>query len=76
MFFGCCSFFKIPFIYFWAVLGLCCCAGFSLVAGHGLLTVVASVVAQNGLWALGLQWSQRMGSVVVGFWAPEQGLNS
>ena len=41
------------FIYlFLAVLGLCCCAGFSLVAvvaGQGLLTATASLVADHGL---------------------------
>ena len=47
------------FIYFLAVLGLCCCLGFSLVeasgclsvaAVQGFLTVVASLVAEHGLW--------------------------
>ena len=52
------SFFK-NFIYlFSAVLGLCCCMDFSqiaasgaslLVAVRGLLTVVASLVAEHGL---------------------------
>ena len=41
------------------VLGLCCCAGFSLVAAGrgysviavgGLLIVVASVIAEHGFW--------------------------
>ena len=32
-----------------AVLGLCCCVSFSLVAVHGLLTVVASLVAERRL---------------------------
>ena len=41
------------------VLGLCCCAGFSLVAAGrgysviavgGLLIVVASVIAEDGFW--------------------------
>ena len=35
-----------------AVLGLCCCAGFSLVAVRGLLVAVASLV-----WSVGLQAS-------------------
>ena len=48
----------ILFIYFLAVLGLHCCAqafsscggrGLLLVAVHGLLTVVASLVAEHGL---------------------------
>ena len=29
--------------------GLCCCVGFSLVPVHGLLTLVASLVAEQGL---------------------------
>ena len=49
--------FKICFIYL-AVLGLCCCTGFSLVVASGgyspvavpgLLIVVASLVAEPGL---------------------------
>ena len=32
-----------------AVLGLCCCAGFSLVVVRGLLTVAASCVVEPGL---------------------------
>ena len=49
------------FIYlFLAVLGLCCCIGFSLVSVirgysltvvHGLLTEVASLVAEHRLWS-------------------------
>ena len=44
--------------FFLAVLGLCCCArafsscgeqGLTLVAVHGLLIVVASLVAEHGL---------------------------
>ena len=44
---------------FMAVLGLCCCVGFSLgtekggyspVAVQGLLIAVASLVAEHGLW--------------------------
>ena len=44
------------FIYFLflAVLGLCCCVGFSLVAVCGILTVVASLeepeLLECGLW--------------------------
>ena len=42
-----------------AILGLCCCVqafssfrdwGHSLAVVHGLLTVVASLVAEHGLW--------------------------
>ena len=35
------------FFYFLAVLGLCCCVGFSLVVVHGPLTVVASLVVEH-----------------------------
>ena len=44
------------------MLGLCCCTGFSLVsergdcslvAGCGLLTAVASLVEEKGLWSTG-----------------------
>ena len=52
-------FFFLIFVYlFLAVLGLCCSAGFSLVvtsggyslvAGHGLLIAVVSLVAEHGL---------------------------
>ena len=47
-----------------AVLGLCCCAGFSpvaasrgysLVAVHGLLVAVASLAVKLGLWSV---WAQ------------------
>ena len=39
------------FIYlFMAVLGLRCRSGFSLVAVPGLLTVVASLIVEHGLW--------------------------
>ena len=63
-------FFKINlFIYlfihlFLAVLGLCCCTrafsscgerGLLSVAGPGLLTAVASLVAEHGLYEHGLQ---------------------
>ena len=33
----------------WTVLGLRCCAGFSLVVVQGLLTVVVPLVAELGL---------------------------
>ena len=50
--------FMYLFYLFLAVLGLCCCTGFSLVvviggcslvAVHGLLIAVASLVAEHGL---------------------------
>jgi len=53
-------FYNFIFIYLLAVLGFCCCAGFSpvvmsrgssLVVVCGLLTVVASPVADHGLWS-------------------------
>ena len=34
---------------FLAVLGLCCCAGFSLVVVQALLLVLASLVVEHGL---------------------------
>ena len=38
-------------VYLLAVLGLCCYAGFSVVAVHRLLiTVAASLVAEHRLW--------------------------
>ena len=68
-------FFKNKFIYlFLAVLGLCCCTqtfsscrerGLLFVAVHGLLIAVASLVAEHGLQACGLQQLWHMGSVVV-----------
>ena len=38
------------FYLFVPMLCLCCCARLSLVAGHRLLTVVASLVAEHWLW--------------------------
>ena len=58
-----------------AVLGLCCCTGYSLVAVHWLLRVVVSLFAENGLWGT-------QASVVAAhelssdFQAPEHGLSS
>ena len=52
------KFFFLNFYLFMAVLGLCCCAqafssgsewGLLFVAVHGLLIVVASLVAEHGL---------------------------
>ena len=63
------------FIYlFLAVLGFRCCAwsfsscgewGLLFVVVHGLLIVVASLVAEHELQALGLQQLWHVGSVVV-----------
>ena len=39
----------LKFNLFWAVLGLHCCLGFSLVAAPRLLTAVTSIVADRGL---------------------------
>ena len=59
---------------FLAALGLCCCMqafsscgerGLLFIALHGLLIVVASLVAEHGLQAHGLQQLQHAGSVVV-----------
>jgi len=52
--------FPIPLaLFFWSVLGLCCYAGFPLISAnrglllffgvHGLLIVMASLVAEHGL---------------------------
>ena len=67
-------FLKTLFIYlFSAVLGLCCCMDFSqiaasgaspLVALHGLLTAVASLVWSTGSRASRLQWLWHVGSVL------------
>ena len=38
---------------FLAMLGLCCCMGFCLVAVHGLLIVVASLGVKHGLQGSG-----------------------
>ena len=60
---------------FWAVLGLRCCVrtfsscvgrGLLSVAVRGLLTAVASLVAEHGLQVPGLQCLWHSGSVVVG----------
>ena len=45
------------------MLGLCCCSGFSLVAVCGLLNVVASLVAEHGLWVRMLSSSRHEGYV-------------
>ena len=43
----------IYFIYFiLAVLGLCCCSGYSLVAVCRFLIAVASLVVEHGLWSV------------------------
>ena len=51
------------------MLGLCCCAGFSLVVAHSLLIAVASLVAEGlqGAWAaeVGAAGLQRTDLVVV-----------
>ena len=68
----------------WAVLGLCCCMGFSPVAVsrecsvsavHGLLLAVASLVA-HGLQSTWTQWSSHMDLVVPACGTfPDQGSN-
>ena len=45
---------------FLAMLGLHCCVGFSLVAAHGLLIVLASLIVTL--------WLQCTGSIVCGAW--------
>ena len=60
---------KIIYVFILAVLGLCGCAGFSLVAEgggyslvvvHGLLVAVVSLV-ERGLYACWLQWALEHG---------------
>ena len=59
------------YLYFLAVLGLCCRAGSSLIASSGGcslvavcgLTAVASLVAERGILGSGLQSLQHVGSV-------------
>ena len=45
----------LNFYLFLTVLGLGCCAGFSLVVAHRLLIVVASLAADHGLSSCGSQ---------------------
>ena len=69
--------FKNNFIYLLlAVLGFCCCMGFSLVAVCGLLIEVASLVVENGLESTGaVAVAHRLGcSAACGIF-PDQGLN-
>ena len=47
---------------FLAVLGYCSCLGYSLVAVHGLLVVVAALLSGTGSQAHGLQYLQHVGS--------------
>ena len=67
----------VLFIYL-AVLGLCCCVGLSLVAAsgdcsliavHGFLILVASLITEHGLQSI---WT----SVVSSTWVSEHGLSS
>ena len=59
-----------------AVLGLHCCAGFSLVAALRLLIVVASPVAEHRLQGLRASVAAAHGLSSYGFWALEHRLNS
>ena len=65
-----------------AVLGLYCCMGFSaneaypLVAVCGLLIVVASLIAEHGLWGLRVSVFAACELSSCGFWALEHRLNS
>ena len=70
---------------FLAELGLCCCVGFSLVAERGgyspvamhwLLIVVASPVAEHGLPGMQASVAAAHGLRGCGSWAPEHRLNS
>ena len=46
---------------------------YSLAAAHGLLTVVASPVAEHGFWGGGLQLLQHLGSVVAAYSSSRRG---
>ena len=62
-----CFFFNFSKVFIYlrlAVLGLCCCTGFSLVAVRGLLVAVASLVWSVGCRACRLQWLWCTGSAV------------
>ena len=50
------------------MLGLHCCAGFSLVSGGGLLVAVDSLVSEHELWGTGLSSCSS--------WALEHRINS
>lgn len=50
---------------FLAVLGLCCCEGYSLAAVGGFLVVLSTLVAEHRLSAHRLQQLRCMGSAVV-----------
>ena len=55
-------------MYFLAVQGLCCCAGFSLVAGsrgYSLLRCAGFSLQSTGAGARGLQGLKYMGSALV-----------
>ena len=65
-----------------ALLGLCCFAwtlasgGYTRVAVCGLLIVAASLAAKHRLWVRGLQWLQRVGTIVAVPRALDHKLNS
>ena len=56
----------VLFIYLWLHWVFVAARGLSVVAVGGLLIVGALLVAEHRLSALGLQWLQHVGSVVVG----------
>ena len=61
---------------FMAVLGLHCCTGLSLVAVCGLLTAVASLVAEPGLLGTQAPVVATYGFSRCGSWASEHRINS
>ena len=78
------NYFKKICIYL-AVLGLCCCVGFCLVAASGdfsrvavfrLLSVVAPLPAEHGLWGARVSVVAARGFDSCGSWARERRLSS
>ena len=56
------------FTYYLAVLGLQCGTGFSLVAGHELLTAAASLIVERGLQDLKPSVGGQVGSAAAAPW--------
>ena len=71
------SFLKTLFIYLaLVVLGLRCYGGYSLVVDSATLIVVASLVAEHGLWGMWASTVMGRGLSGCGFWALEHRLSS
>ena len=69
-------YFIILLCLFLAVLGLCCCVGYSLVAVHAFLIAVASLVAENRLQGVWASTTVADALSSCGFRTPEHRLNS